>query len=145
MHQSGYEIGNHTWSHRDLSELSPQDLEDDIMHAQDAIVAAGVPAPRLFRPPYGAVNPMVRSHVPLTIVSWNVDPEDWRARKPQKVIDQVLAYAKPGAIVDMHDIYQLTADSLDPIVTALEQTYHLVTVSELLNLPAGQPGIFYGR
>ncbi len=145
IHAEGHEIGNHTWSHRKLSELSPQEVEDDIAHAQSVIAGAGVPAPRLFRAPYGDIDPMVRSHVPMTIVSWNIDPEDWKARKPEKIVEHILTHAKPGAIVDLHDIYQVTADSLDPVLTGLEQTYHLVAVSELLSLPPGQPGVFYSR
>jgi len=45
----------------------------------------------------------------------------------------------------MHDTEQLTADALDTILATLKQQYRLVTVSELLDLPPGQPGIFYGR
>jgi len=145
MHAEGHEIGNHSWSHRDLTTLSPQEVELEISTTQQAIAAAGVPLPTLFRAPYGAVNAMVRSHVPLTILAWNVDPEDWNKKKAQKIIDEVLATARPGAIIDMHDIRQPTADALDPILTSLEQNYHLVTVSQLFNLPAGQQGIFYGR
>lgn len=146
IHADGHEIGNHTWSHRKLSELSPQEVEDDIKRTQEALVAAGVPAPTLFRPPYGLVDSMVRSHVPaMSVVSWNIDPEDWKAKKPEQIVEHVLAHAKPGAIVDLHDIYHVTADSLEPIITALEPAYRLVTVSELLELPSGQPGIFYGR
>lgn len=145
IHASGHEIGNHTWSHRKLSELSPQEVQDDIARAQNAIVAAGAPAPTLFRPPYGAVDSMVLGHVPMTVVAWNIDPEDWKAKKPEKIIEHILAHAKPGAIVDLHDIYGITADALEPLIISLQQTYHLVTVSQLLNLPPGQPGIFYGR
>ena len=145
IHQSGHELGNHTWGHRDLSKLSPQEVEDEIAYAQQAIAAAGVPAPRLLRPPYGAFNTVVRSHASMTVVAWNVDPEDWKAKKPEKIVEHVLANAKPGAIVDLHDVYDVTAEALDPLLAALTQSYHLVTVSELLNLPPGQPGIFYGR
>jgi len=145
IHDSGHEIGNHSWSHRNLTELSPEGIESDIARAQIAITAAGVPAPRLFRAPYGAINPMVRSHVSLTIVSWNIDPEDWRADSPQEVIDHVLENAKPGAIVDLHDIHEVTSEALDPLLTILEKKYMLVTVSQLLNLSSGQPGIFYSR
>ena len=87
----------------------------------------------------------IRSHVPMTVVSWNVDPEDWKAKKPEQIVEHVLAHAKPGAIVDLHDIYPITADAIDPLVAELKKNYQLVTVSELLDLPAGQPGIFYGR
>jgi peptidoglycan-N-acetylglucosamine deacetylase len=145
MHREGHEVGNHTWSHSKISELSPQELEDEVARAQNVITETGVPAPRLFRPPYGLFSPMIRSHVSMTVVAWNIDPEDWNAKKPEEIVEHVLANAKPGAIVDLHDIYSLTADALDPILTDLEQKYHLVTVSELLDLPSGQPGIFYGR
>jgi peptidoglycan/xylan/chitin deacetylase (PgdA/CDA1 family) len=145
IHLSGHEIGNHTWSHRKLSELSPREIEADIARAQNAITAAGAPAPSLFRPPYGDFNVMVRSHIAMTVVAWNIDPEDWKATKPQQVVDRVLKNAKPGAIIDLHDTYRVTADALDPILADLSQKYHLVTVSEMLNLPAGQPGVFYGR
>lgn len=145
MHASGHEIGNHSWNHRKINELSPEELEDDIARTQQAIAEADVPAPHLFRPPYGLFNAAIRSHVPMTVVSWNVDPEDWGARRSQQIIDRVLAGARPGAIIVMHDTEPLTADALDTILATLKQQYRLVTVSELLDLPPGQPGIFYGR
>lgn len=146
MHASGHEIGNHTWSHRKINELTPQQLHDDVARTQQAIAAVGVPAPRLFRPPYGLFNATIRSHVPLTVISWNIDPEDWKARKPEKITDHVLAHAKPGAIILLHDSERLTAQALEPLLTALkDRQYHLVTVSDLLDLSPGQPGIFYGR
>jgi peptidoglycan/xylan/chitin deacetylase (PgdA/CDA1 family) len=145
IHSDGHEIGNHSWSHRKFSELSPREIEDEIARTQRAITATGVPTPRLFRPPYGDFSPMVRNHVSLTVVSWNVDPEDWRADHAKDVIKHVLDHARPGAIVDMHDIYSVTADALGPILDELTRHYQLVTVSELLDLSPGQPGIFYGR
>lgn len=145
IHRSGHEIGNHTWSHSDLSKLTPAQVEKDIARAQNVITAAGVPTPRLMRPPYGAFDAMVRSHVPLTVVSWNIDPEDWRAEDDGAIVRHVVRNAKPGAIVDLHDIYPATAEALGPILQRLEGKYHFVTVSELLSLPPGQPGIFYAR
>jgi peptidoglycan/xylan/chitin deacetylase (PgdA/CDA1 family) len=146
MYDGGHEIGNHTWNHRKINELTPQQLQDDVARTQQAIVAAGVPAPRLFRPPYGLFNATIRSHVSLTIISWNIDPEDWKARKSEKITEHVLAHARPGAIVVMHDTERLTAQALEPLLTALkDRQYHLVTVSDLLDLSPGQPGIFYGR
>ncbi len=145
MYSEGHEIGNHSWSHVDFTTLNPLQMEWQINQTQAAVGAAGVPLPTLFRPPYGAVNPVVRSHVPLTMALWNIDPEDWKARNATEVINHVNATAKPGGIVDMHDIQRHTAEALDPLLTGLEQHYQLVTVTELLNLPAGQRGMYYGR
>ncbi len=145
MYTEGHEIGNHSWSHVDFTTLAPDEIEDQIARTQAAITAAGVPAPRLFRPPYGAINPVVRSHVPLTIAMWNADPEDWHKPRAAQIVASVEAAAGPGKVIDMHDIKQPTADALDQILTDLQSQYQLVTVSELFDLAPGQPGVFYGR
>lgn len=145
MHASGHEIGNHTWGHAKLTEMAPQEIQDDIARTQQAIAATGVPAPSIFRPPYGLFNPVVRTHVPMSVVFWNVDPRDWEAKSPQQITDFVTANAKPGAVVLLHDIHQVTADALEPMLVALKQQYHFVTVSQLLDIPPGQQGVFYSR
>jgi peptidoglycan-N-acetylglucosamine deacetylase len=145
MYAEGHEIGNHSWGHPDLTTLTPDQIQNQVVSAQAAISNAGVPVPTLFRPPYGAVNPVVRNRVPMTIAMWNIDPEDWKLKDPKKITARVLSVAAPGRVVDMHDTHQPTADSLDELVTDLQQQYQLVTFSELFNLAPGQPGVFYGR
>lgn len=145
MYADGDEIGNHTWGHADLTTLSADQVEEQVLNTQAVITAAGVPAPRLLRPPYGAVNTMVRSHVPLTIAMWNADPEDWKKTRASQVVASVETAAGPGKVIDMHDTKQPTADALDQILTDLAPSYQFVTVSELLNLAPGQPGVFFGR
>ena len=145
MYTDGDEIGNHSWAHTDFTTLTLAQMDQQIAQTQAAVAAAGVPVPTLFRPPYGAVNAVVRNHVPLTLALWNVDPEDWKAKSAEEVLVRVTTTAKPGAIIDMHDIHPHTAEALDPLLTKLEQSYQLVTVSDLLNLPPGQRGAYYGR
>ncbi len=145
MHRDGDEIGNHSWSHPDLTTLPVAQIRQQVMQAQQVISNAGVPAPTLFRPPYGALNTAVRSQVPLTIAMWNVDPQDWNTPDPKKIIAATEANARPGRVIDLHDIHQQTADSLDQLLTDLQAHYQLVTFSELFSLAPGQPGVFYGR
>ncbi|HEY1835432.1 MAG TPA: polysaccharide deacetylase family protein [Candidatus Saccharimonadales bacterium] len=146
MFADGDEIGDHSWTHPDFTTLKPAQIRQQIAFTQKAIHAAGVPAPTLFRPPYGAVDQKVISNVPLTFMFWNEDPEDWAADSPKQVEKAVIASAKPGGVVDMHDIYHVTAESLDPIIKKLKaEHYQFVTVSQLLGLQPGQKGEFYGR
>lgn len=146
MYSDGDEIGNHSWNHPDFTTLNPVQMEQQIATTQAAVTAAGVPAPTLFRPPYGAVNSVVRNHVPLTLALWNIDPEDWDAKSSQEIITHVNATAKPGGIVELHDTHQHTLEALDPLLTGLEQRhYQFVTISDLLNLAPGQRGAYYGR
>lgn len=145
MWTDGDEIGDHSWTHPDMTTLKPAQIRQQIALTQNAIKAAGVPAPTLFRPPYGAIDQKVIANVPLTFMFWNEDPEDWAASSPKQVEKSVIASAKPGGVVDMHDIYEVTADSLDPIIKKLKtEHYQFVTVSQLLSLKPGQKGEYYG-
>jgi peptidoglycan-N-acetylglucosamine deacetylase len=145
MHADGDEIGDHSWTHPDFTTLKPAQIRQQISLTQQTIAAAGVPAPTLFRPPYGAVDQKVINNVPLTIMFWNEDPRDWAADSPRQVEKAVIASAHPGGVVDMHDIYQVTASSLGPIIKKLKaEHYSFVTVSQLLGLKPGQRGEFYG-
>lgn len=144
-YREGHEIGNHSWNHPDLSKLSPEDAQTQIALTQKVIAGAGVPAPKLLRPPYGAVNDMLAAHNKLTIVRWNTDPEDWKQTDPAKTDAQLLAQARPGAVILMHDIYPSTVAALEPAIQALKQQYQFVTASELLEVSPGDQGQFFAR
>lgn len=145
-HREGHEIGNHSWSHPHFTRISLEQVEAEIATTQAAIMAAGVPAPHLFRPPYGDMDHSLLAHVPLTVIRWNIDPEDWHPVNRQHLLEHMATHAKPGGMVVMHDTEQTTADALDQLITQLQaNNYILVTVSELLNLPSGQAGVFLGR
>jgi peptidoglycan-N-acetylglucosamine deacetylase len=146
MYQEGHEIGNHSWNHTDFTKLTPREIKEQIAKTQALIADTGVPAPTLFRPPYGATNPVVEANVPMTIALWNNDPEDWDQKHPQDVIAKTKEHMKPGRVVVMHDTRQQTAESLEQLIHDLRsQQYELVTFSELFDLPSGQRGKFYGR
>lgn len=146
IHNEGHEIGNHSWGHPWFTKLSAEQVESEIANTQTAIMRAGVPAPDLFRPPYGDMNEAVRAHVPLTIVRWNVDPEDWHPKKQRHILEHLQAHARPGGMVVLHDTEAHTVTILDQAITQLQASgYTLVTVSDLLSMPAGQPGVFFGR
>ena len=144
-HRDGDEIGNHSWSHPDLTTLTPARVAAQISQTQAAVAAAGVPAPRLFRPPYGAVNATVESQVHLTLAMWNVDPEDWNTNDPGQLVQKVTAQAKPGGVVDLHDIDSSTVAALPAILQNLKSRFQLVTMSQLFNLAPNEPGEFFGR
>lgn len=146
MAADGFEVGNHTWDHKDMTTVSPDQLQSDILMTQAAIVSAGAPAPQLFRPPYGAINSDVVSQVGLQIALWNEDPEDWRATDPNLLAQTVVAIAKPGGVIDLHDVHPVTAAALPQIIDQLQaKNYQFVTVSQLLHSrdrPGHEP--FYG-
>jgi peptidoglycan/xylan/chitin deacetylase (PgdA/CDA1 family) len=144
----GHELGNHTFSHRDSTELTDQDLRDDLIRAGEEIRAAVGFLPRLARPPY-MVDPARFARVASALgfrptVLASVDARDWDEPTPAPIVARVLAGARPGAIVDLHDGIPMRSRRAhrdrSPTVEAMEQllpelrdrAFDLVTVSELL-------------
>ncbi|HEX9065195.1 MAG TPA: polysaccharide deacetylase family protein [Streptosporangiaceae bacterium] len=78
----GYVLGNHTWDHADLTDLSAskQAAEIDEMSAEQHRITGTRPCN--FRPPYGAYN-RTTLHLAqrrrMRVWIWSVDTEDWKA------------------------------------------------------------------
>lgn len=82
---AGMWIGNHTWSHPDMTSLSTAQMDTEISQTQQAIVAGGAPTPKLFRPPYGDTNATLKAEEAkfgLTEVLWDIDTQDWNGPVP---------------------------------------------------------------
>jgi peptidoglycan/xylan/chitin deacetylase (PgdA/CDA1 family) len=116
MAADGFEVGNHSWSHPDMTQLTPDQIKTELLSTQAAIVNAGAPLPTLFRPPYGAVSDQVLADAGLQAALWNIDPVDWQATDPIALAQNIINTAKPGGIVDLHDIHQVTADALPAVL-----------------------------
>ena len=149
MAEMGCEIGSHSNAHKDLSKMSKAAMLQDLDTADQAFVNAGVNAPTLVRPPYGAVNKTVKSASGRAMITWTVDTYDWQSRDAQTVIDYIKDYGDlDGEIVLMHSIYSSTVEAVETLVPWLqEQGYQLVTVTELMAYYYGelpQPDHFYG-
>jgi peptidoglycan/xylan/chitin deacetylase (PgdA/CDA1 family) len=146
MDAAGFEIGNHTWDHHDMTKLTSDQVRQELLQTQTAITATGAPVPTLFRPPYGAIDPSVVKDAGLQTALWNEDPRDWQATDPALLAQNIVDNARPGGVVDLHDIHQVTVDALPSVIDQLRQRgYTFVSVSDLMHSrerPAGEP--FYG-
>jgi len=135
----GHVVGNHTWDHQDLTRLGPKDIRDEMSAQIDGVTGKKLPAPKLFRPPYGAVNDQIvaeaRRQGMLTVL-WSVDTNDYNLPAPDAMTAQVLADVQPGAIVLMHDgggDRTTTSAALPMIIKGLRKAgYKMVTVPQLL-------------
>ena len=140
MLAAGDMIGDHTWSHPDLLGLSPTGQREQIARAAAAIRnATGGFEPCLFRAPDGAVNPMllaVARSIGFATIQWDVDPRDWALPGTSAIVDNVIAHAHDGAIVEEHfgggPRYE-TLDALPHEIAELRaKGYQLVTLTQML-------------
>lgn len=138
----GHDIGNHTWDHADLTNISAAQVASEVNNTSQAIANIIGKRPYFVRPPYGAYNKTVEAEINQPLILWDVDPNDWKDRNADIVHQRVMAAVKPGAIVLSHDIYTTTAAAYQRIIPELvQQGYTLVTVSDLLNLNPSNPTV----
>lgn len=134
-YDEGHEIGNHTWSHPNLTDLSEQELLNQINKVNNLVTTITGEAPATIRPPYGAYNDKILNTINLPIVNWSVDTLDWKHKNKDKIVEIVRNTTTDGSIILMHDIHQATADAIEDVIIELaNQGYHFVTVSTLLEL-----------
>lgn len=144
----GHEIGNHSWSHPQLSKMSRAAVKSQILRTQNAIEKATGKRPVLLRPPYGAITKSqekwIHDELGYDIIMWEVDPLDWKhmkgetgAERSARVKRSILKAVRPGDIVLSHDIHSTTVDAMPATLDALlAEGYQFVTVSQLINMAA---------
>ena len=137
----GCEIGNHTWSHPILTNLTKKQVSAELHKTNEAIKRACGQYPTVFRPSYGMTDKTVNKISGLPVIMWGVDTLDWKTRSAKKTFKAVKNTKKlDGKIILMHSIHDSTADATELIVPWLEKNgYQTVTVSELIEYKTGKP------
>ncbi len=133
----GHEIGNHTYTHPNLSKLSSAQVNTEIRKCDDAIMRAAGIRPKTLRPPYGALlqnqRQMVHSTYGYPTIMWSVDPLDWKRPGAGVVTSRIVSGTNNGAIILVHDLHASSVDAMPATIdTLLRKGYRFVTVSQLL-------------
>ena len=151
MMEIGSEIAGHSWDHPDFSLLTEEEITRQIKDVSEAIEPFIEEPSRIFRPPYGRTNELVKQvskELGYAIINWTLDPRDWEHRDADHIYNHIMSNVQSGDIILMHDIYASTLEAAERIIPRLiEEGYRLVTVSELLVHLHGEiePGVVYGR
>lgn len=149
MINEGHEVGNHSYSHRDLRKLSDANVINQLRNTNNAIAAITGMNPKVMRPPYGAFDRRVTrlaKQEGLALVLWTPSPQDWKYKDSDYVYNYIINNVKPGSTLLLHDIHKTTVDGFIralPVLT--ERGIKLVTVSELVSLNPGDVHPSYWR
>ena len=138
MHDSGMELGNHSYNHTILTSTTNDGVLQQMQKTNDAIEdACGVPAD-VMRPPGGSYNESVASLVGLPIITWSIDTRDWATRNADNTYKVIMNDVEDGSIVLMHDIHESSIEaSLRLIPELVKNGFRLVTIRQM----AEQKGI----
>jgi len=157
VYREGHEIGNHTWTHPDISEISNRQVDLELNLTERLFASELGVQPLYFRPPYSIdqepdtndqAAPVEKIQgLGYVIVGNKIDTNDWdeHPRKtPQEITDSVFQQIKDmetkpwnrGSIILLHDgggDRSVTIKTLPVLIEALRaRGYEIVPVSELV-------------
>lgn len=149
VYREGHEIGNHTFTHPDLSSISEEYAKVELNLTERLLAAKLGIKPVLFRPPYSIdQEPDTQDEVrPLALtqglgyitVGDKIDPDDWRddpRPSAEEIRDSVLGQLGRGSIILLHDGGGNRANTVKALPMIIEglraRGYEIVSVHELL-------------
>jgi peptidoglycan/xylan/chitin deacetylase (PgdA/CDA1 family) len=136
----GHEIGNHSFTHPNLTYLPPIAVQRELCRTSALVRQLTGKAPRFYRPPGGNFNGAVAECAEALGMGggyWTIDVYKFEKEPfgPKDVINFTLPKVRPGSIVLMHNGPKQTTDALPTIVKSLrEKGYRFVTMTELARL-----------
>jgi len=142
LDNKNYKIGNHTYSHKNLTKLSSLEIYNELFKAQNLMFSLGDNNQNIisyFRPPGGHYDykvTQIAEKIGLKMVLWSVFTNDHLENITKKdlldSIDKLCVGDKE--IILLHSGSQATLDALEDIIKLLKNKgYIFVNVDEILN------------
>jgi len=123
MVEEGHLIGNHSWSHPDMTTLTDDQIFSELNRVKQAVAEiTGQQEMKYLRPPRGIFDERVlavSSRLGYTNVYWSIAYADWdtkQVRGAQYAYDKVMAQLHPGAVILLHSVSRDNAEALGRII-----------------------------
>ncbi len=139
MYAEGHIIGNHSWSHPDMTQVTSSRLREELDKVQTAVSqVTGQKEMRYLRPPRGIFNDQTlyaSQQLGYVNVFWSIAYKDWdvnQQRGSQYAYENVIKQLHPGAVILLHAISKDNDGALGRIIDeANRQGYQFVSLDEL--------------
>jgi cellulose synthase/poly-beta-1,6-N-acetylglucosamine synthase-like glycosyltransferase/peptidoglycan/xylan/chitin deacetylase (PgdA/CDA1 family) len=148
LRREGFELGNHTFSHTELSKIPDWQRELQVSMTDTAIAGAAGVRTHFFRPPY-ANRPDAVTHAQARAVASTLDPgrfivlanydaDDWQRPGVARILRNATPRGHRGGVILLHDgggDRSQTVAALKRLVPRLERRgFRLVPVSRLVGI-----------
>lgn len=132
IYEEGHMIGNHTYTHIDMSKVSEGKAGKEIKKTSRTVHAITGEYPQYMRPPYGVCSQKLEESLDMILVRWTIDPLDWKTENTNEIVKKVVTKAEENDIILLHDCYKSSVDAALKIIDILQKKgYEFVTVDEL--------------
>ena len=133
MAEDGHLIGNHTYSHIQLTSGNRETFREELVKTNEILENITGEKVSFVRPPYGSWDKSFEKELNMFPVLWNIDPLDWCSHNAECIAAKVVEKAGDGDIILMHDYYDTSVTAALEVVDVLQKRgFQFVTVEEIL-------------
>ena len=142
MVEEGHTVGNHTYSHPDMSKISTVDAFSKELTDVEKLYQeiTGQPMKKYYRPPqgkYSESNLQMAMDMGYKTFFWSLAYVDWYENAQpthEEAFEKLLGRIHPGAIVLLHSTSATNAEILDELLTKWEEMgYTFKSLDALVN------------
>ena len=135
MMAEGHEVGNHTYTHKRLTQMPLKSARQEIAACAASVKRATGADMTLLRPPGMGYNNSIlhlAQDMGYVTIHWNVVAADYVRVDPRKVYERVMRQTGDGSVILLHDSPD-TADALKDIIRSLRaKKFRFVTTTQML-------------
>ena len=132
-HAKCHLIGNHTYSHIQLTKSNREIFKQELIDTNAVIKEITGKEVEYVRPPYGSWDKSFEKELNMFPVLWTVDPLDWCSGNVACITEKIVEKAEENDIILMHDYFDTSVTAaLKAIDELMEEGYTFVTVEEIL-------------
>lgn len=133
MQNEGHLIGNHTYSHIQLTKNNREDFKEELIMTNKVIKEITGEEVQYVRPPYGSWDKSFEKELNMFPVLWTVDPLDWSSKNVTGITRKIVTNTKENDIILMHDYFETSVTAALKAIDELQgKGYTFVTVDEIL-------------
>lgn len=146
MVEEGHTVGNHTYSHPDMSAISDMESFKSELERTEALYKdiTGEEMPKLYRPPQGKFcesNLKMAQELGYSTVFWSLAYVDWYENDQpshEEAFSKLVPRIHPGAVVLLHSTSSTNAEILDELLTKWEEAGYTFGDLEALLTGSGE-------